>query len=160
MPRPTKKTQYTEKKQRSIYILLNPHTKEFYIDYTLTNNVRQLYIEHCLGNRQKTKDMVYAMKQSALRPCCFELCEINCTKVEAYRAVIVWTKIFVERGYKSVDRGNVSEYIHDVFGATEAIYRVYKNTDITKILDCHNCLFPTYKRQECPTKAGEYNATD
>ena len=160
MPRPSKKKQYIEKDRRSIYLILNPYTKEFYIDYTLTKNIRQLYIEHCLGNRNKTRDMVFMLQEKGARPCCFNLCELNCTKVEAYRAVIGWTKVFVERGYINVDQGNIECYINDIFGEAKTHYESNKHINIDQKFNCNNCLFPTYKRKKCEMKARDGNATN
>ena len=160
MPRPQAKSQYTDKQYRSLYVILDPYSKRFFIDYTLTKNVRQLYVEHCLGNRMKTKTMVAELTEMRARPCCFKLSEMFCTKVEAYRAVIGWTKIFVEQGYINLDQGNIAEYIHDVFGEAKTIYDQNKNTDIKQNFNCNNCLFPIYKRQKCKLKVRDTDATN
>ena len=153
MPRISRKTQYTKKEECCIYVILNPFSKEFYIDHTLTRNVRQLYIEHCLGNRKKTEALAFKAREDSIRLCCFNLCELFCTKVEAYRVVIAWTKIFVEQGFINVDHGNIECYIDDLFGDAKSFYESNKHIHIDQKFNCSNCLFPTFKRQECAMKA-------
>ena len=160
MPRPHKQNQYTEKQERSIYILLNPISKVFYIDYTLTPNLRKMYTEHYIETRSKTREMVRHMKHNLSRPCCFELNRLYCTKVEAYRHVIAWTKIFVEQGYQNIDRGNVSEYINDIFGETKQIYENYKQIVLSEEFACSKCQFPVYKRKICEQKVGDRDASN
>ena len=160
MPRTKKKDQYTKKENRSLYVILDPITKEFYIDYTLPHCLRNMYTKHYVETLGKTKNMIRQMKEEGRRPCCFKLAEMFCTKVDAYRAVIGWTKIFVEQGYINLDQGNIAEYIHDVFGEAKTIYDQNKNTDIKQNFNCNNCLFPIYKRQKCKLKVRGTNATN
>lgn len=160
MPSKFRKSQYTQREERVLYVILNPRTKEFYIDYTLKKNVRQLYIEHCLGNRARTKQMVSDLKNRNMRPCCFRLSDLKCSKVKAYRHVIAWTKKLVENGYKNIDEGNISEYINDIFGETKDIYDGLAYMD-SKYLDtafgCSYCLFPVFKKEICNQQRGDYD---
>lgn len=162
MPRPSKRKQYTEKANRIIYVILNPSTKEFYISYTLAGkeNIRVIYKDHYTEKRNKTMHMIHQMKLKNVHPCFFKLDTVFCTKVEAYRVVIAWTKIFIEHGYINLDQGNISEYIKDLFGEAKTIYESKKNIDIDYEFNCNNCLFPTYRRQKCEMKARDTNATN
>lgn len=58
--------------------------------------------------------MILNRKRFNYKPCMFKLDEINCTAIQAYRYVIVWTKIFVERGYTPLDKGKIQNYIQEL----------------------------------------------
>ena len=110
LPRPPKKNQYKVKEKRCVYVILNPYTREFVVGYTLAQkeNIRCAYKGHYIGRKYKTSDMIHQMKALGYHPCYFILDELCCTKVEAYRAVIGWTKIFVEQGYINMDKGEIA----------------------------------------------------
>lgn len=150
MSRVPQKKQYTEKQNRCIYIILNPKTKEFYIDYTLNEkeNLRCAFKAHRTEKRPKTLDMIQRAKNHDVRPCFFKLDERYCTKVEAYHAVIGWTKIFVEQGYINVDHGNIECYIEDIFGEAEAYYKSKKDVAVTKLFTCECCLSPCKPKKD------------
>ena len=142
MPRVPQKKQYTEKQNRCIYAILNPKTKEFFVGYTLNGkeNLRCAFKGHRTEERRATKDMIRRSKEQDIRPCFFKLDELYCTKVEAYHAVIGWTKIFVEQGYINVDHGNIECYIKDIFGEAEEYYESKKQVNIDQDFCCSNCL--------------------
>ena len=142
MPRVPQKKQYTEKQNRCIYAILNPQTKEFFVGYTLNGkeNLRCAFKGNRTEERRATKDMIRRAKEQDIRPCFFKLDEFYCTKVEAYHAVIGWTKIFVEQGYINVDHGNIECYIEDIFGEAEEYYESKKQVNIDQDFCCSNCL--------------------
>lgn len=142
MPRVPQKKQYTEKQNRCIYAILNSQTKEFFVGYTLNGkeNLRCAFKGHRTEKRRATKDMIRRAKEQDIRPCFFKLDELYCTKVEAYHAVIGWTKIFVEQGYINVDHGNIECYIEDIFGEAEEYYESKKQINIDQDFCCSNCL--------------------
>ena len=142
MPRVPQKKQYTEKQNRCIYAILNPQTKEFFVGYTLNGkeNLRCAFKGHRTEERRATKDMIRRAKEQDIRPCFFKLDKLYCTKVEAYHAVIGWTKIFVKQGYINVDHGNIECYIEDIFGEAEKYYKSKKQVNINQNFCCSNCL--------------------
>lgn len=161
MPRPPKKKQYTEKKHRAIYVILNSLTKEFYIDYTLDEyeNLRSAYKEHYTGKRNKTREMILKMRAQENKPCYFILEKVYDTKVETYRYVIAWTKVFIEQGYVNLDRGDIIGYTNDLFGTAKTIYENRQTVNVNKVFTCENCVFPNYGRTPCTLKKrGEQNA--
>lgn len=152
MPRPKRKRQYWEIKTRTIYVLLHPETKEFYIGHTPTQNLRSTYKDHYIEIKYKTANMVHQLKKENKKPCCFVLDEINCTAVQAYRYVIVWTKIFMEQGFINLDTNSVIDYANDLLPENLPLYEERKTYKISKLLTCNKCLFPDYGRQMCPLK--------
>lgn len=152
MPRPKKKRQYREIKNRTIYLLLHPETKEFYIGHTLSHNMRSTYKDHYIETKYKTADMIHQLKNETKKPCCFALDELNCTAVHAYRYVIVWTKIFMEQGFINLDTSSVIDYANNLLSENIPLYEERKNINLTEITSCKNCLFHDYGRIKCPLR--------
>ena len=134
--------QYTEKQNRCIYIILNIITKEFFVGYTLNGkeNLRCAFKAHRTEKRNATKGFMSHTKEQGVHPCFIKLDELYCTKIEAYHAVIGWTKIFVEQGYINVDHGNIENYIEDIFGEAKEYYENKKHVNIDHIICCDKCL--------------------
>lgn len=152
MPRPKRKRQYWEIKNRAIYMLCHPETKEFYIGHTLSHNLRSTYKDHYIETKYKTADMIQRLKNENKKPCCFLLDEIKCTAVQAYRYVIVWTKIFLEQGYINLDTNTVIDYANNLLPENIPLYTERKEKNINNMISCEQCLFPDYGRQICPLK--------
>ena len=152
MPRPSKKSQYTEIKNRTIFVLMSPITKEFYVGYTLRHNMRSTYKDHYIEAKYKTADMVSCLKHDGFKPCCLALESLDCTKVEAYNRVVVWTKILMENGYENLDKGDTVRYANDLLDKNIPLYEERKNVSLEEYFDCQNCLFPDYGRQMCRYK--------
>ena len=150
MPRPKKKKQYYVKKDRTIYLIKNPNSREFYIGHTLSHNIRSTYKDHYIETKYKTANMIRELKNQGLKPCCFTLEKIHCTSVQAYRYVIIWTKIFIEQSYNNLDTGAVIEYAADLLEENIPLYEERKNTNLAELIQCKNCLFPDYGRKICP----------
>lgn len=145
----SKKSQYTEKNDRVIYILLNPITKEFYINHCQEKLIKDVFKHHCYGKRYQTKECIETLKTEELHPCLFILETINSTKVEAYNYVIAWTKIFSEAGYTNLNEGNILNYIADLSENNLLIYNKRKAIDIENKLKCCNCIVTNYGRKQC-----------
>lgn len=152
MPRRKSKKQYTEEKNRTIFIIKNPLTKEFFIGHTPSHNIRSTYKDHYNETKYKTAGMISGLKYNGYKPCCFILDELYCTPVQAYRYVIIWTKIFVELGYTPLDEGTIQEYIKNILPENQGIYSERKSRNANEILQCENCLFPDYGRKKCLLK--------
>ena len=149
MPKYHKKTQYTEKENRTIYIILNPLSKEFYIGHCKSTLLKDVFKQHYYGQRNHTKDCFLKLKKQDLHPCLFKLEEIKSTKVEAFNYVIVWTKIFIESGYTNLNRGNILNYIQNLYEHNILIYNERKNRKMTEINSCESCVVQNYERHQC-----------
>ena len=152
MPRPRKNKKYTELKKHTVFVLMHPFTKEFYVGYTLSHNMRSTYKDHYIEVKYKTADMVSALKRNGLKPCCFELETLECSKVEAYNHIVVWTKIFLENGFQNLDKGSTICYANDLLDKNVPLYEERKKTPLDELIDCKNCLFPDYGRKMCPCR--------
>lgn len=89
MPEQKKKSQYTEKSDRTIYVLINPVTNEFYISHCRSDLIKDVFKQHLYGQRYQTKDSFLSLRKGNEHPCLFVLEEIFTTKVDAYNYVIV-----------------------------------------------------------------------
>ena len=128
MPKRKQPSQYTDVDNRVIYVLINPKTREFYVNHSTEKGLKDAYRHHHYGLRYKTADSFVKLKQEGQKPCCFVLEKLNTTKVDAYNHVIVWTKIFIENDYINLDKGNVVDYANDLFDANQVLYDSLKNT--------------------------------
>ena len=128
------------------------YTNEFYVGHTLAHNIRSTYKDHYTETKYKTAAMIRELKINNLKPCCFVLETQFCTAVQAYKYVVVWTKIFIEQGYKNLDAGAVVEYATDLLPENQILYETKKQTNLQQTLSCSQCLFPDYGRKSCPLK--------
>lgn len=153
----SKKSQYTEKNDRVIYLLLNPLTKEFFISHCQKTLIIDVFKHHYYSKRFQTKECIEDLKSEDLHPCLFVLETINSTKVEAYNHVIAWTKIFLEAKYTNLNEGNILNYIADLHENNLLIYNERKEKELEQILNCNNCLVSNYGRKQCRLYKGEHN---
>lgn len=114
--------------------------------------MRKTYCLHYNGYKYKTENSIDELKAQGLKPCCFKLEIVNCTEIQAYRYRIVWTKIFMEQGYKNLDKGNITCYAADLLPKNIPLYEARKNIDLSELTSCKNCLFPNYGRTMCSFK--------
>ena len=145
----SKKSQYKEIADRVIYLLLFPGTKDFFIFHCPKRAVRDYYRQHIHGRYYKTKQAVDNLKKQNVHPCLFVLEEVNATKVEAYRYVIVWTKIFYDAGYVGLDQGSVKDYKDDLLEGNVVLYNERKDTNLSAFTTCDRCLVKIYNHVHC-----------
>lgn len=145
----SKKSQYKEVAQRVIYLLLFPGTKDFFIFHCPQKAVRDYYRQHIHGRYYKTKQAVENLVNQNLHPCLFILEEVNATKVEAYRYVVVWTKIFYDAGYVGLDQGSVKDYKDDLLEGNVVLYNERKDTNLSAFTTCDRCLVKIYNHAHC-----------
>ena len=155
--RGSKKSQYINTKERFIYVLLSPLSKEFFIGHCRKDLLIDVFKDHYYGQRYQTKACFSELKKHDLHPCLFVLEELTCTKVEAFNHVIVWTKIYCAAGYKSLNEGNVMSYIENLLEKNLLIYNERKQKNISENRKCSRCVVANYGRKKCPLYKGDYN---
>ena len=127
MPRP-RKSQYSKKEERTLYVIKSPISKKFIVGKTLSPNVRSTYKDHYILSKYKTADMVEELKSQGLKLCCFHLETLTCTEVEGYHRLVVRTRLFIENGDE------------------------LSSLNLNEMLTCRHCLFPNYGRKMCVLK--------
>ena len=147
--RGTKKSQCTEVDDRAIYIMMSPVSKEFFCGHCTLRILRNLYRQHMCEHYTKTSEWIQELKRNDLHPCLFVLEEVRCSKVEAYNYVVVWTKIFSDAGYTSLQQGNVMDYMQDLTAGNQTLYEQRKSIDLKELLRCKNCRVQTYNKVKC-----------
>lgn len=152
MPKRKQPSQYTDVDNRVIYVLINPKTREFYVNHSTEKGLKDAYRHHHYGLRYKTADSFVKLKQEGQKPCCFVLEKLRTTKVDAYNHVIVWTKIFIENDYINLDKGNIIDYANDLFDANQVLYDSLKNTNIKELCVCKNCEFKNCSIENKPAQ--------
>lgn len=153
----SKKSQYNKKHNRIIYILINPLSKEFFISHCKETLQKNIFYQHCRGRCYQTVKTIDELKKQNLHPCFFILEKLYSTKVEAYNYVIVWTKIFIENGYKNLDHGNILNYISELYEHNLLLYNEKNNYKLEEIIRCENCIVSNYNRKKCQLYNGENN---
>lgn len=149
MPRYSRKSQYKDVEIRSIYVLVSPISNEFFVGHCKKTLLKDVYYQHRIGTRRQTYKCMLHLKEHNVYPCFFELEEVERTKVEAYRYVIAWTKIFIDNQYVALDQGNIKHYINDMFEDVAAIYEERKDVDLKSKCNCKTCVVSNYKRKNC-----------
>lgn len=149
MPRYSEKSQYTKIKERLIYLMRSPLTKEFFISHCEPDSLLPIYRQHCAGKRYYTNVCISELEQQGLRPCLTILGKVKCTQVEAYRHVVAWTKLFVDAGFVPLNTGNILDYIEDLLDSTKVIYEKIKDVNFNEICDCKACEVSNYGRKRC-----------
>ena len=104
MARYSKKSLYKEIEERAIYVLRSPIGNDYFIGHRRKDLLKDVYKDHCRGERYKTAVMTADFKARGLRPCLHILDTVTCTKVDAYRHVIAWTRILCNNGYRNLDQ--------------------------------------------------------
>ena len=158
MARYSKKSQYKQIEDRVIYSLHSPVGNDCYIGHCRKDLLKDVYKDHCRGERYKTAAMTADLKARGLRPCLHILYEVSCTKVEAYRHVIVWSKILRDNGYRNLDQGNVSCYVDDMLPDTLSVYNRHRNATLDDLLRCDNCIVKMYARKLCTNNKEDSHA--
>lgn len=149
MPRQKKKSQYTEINNRNIYAIINPITKEFYISHCRSDLIIDVFKDHYHGQRYQTQKSFLELKHQNQHPCLFILEEINTTKVEAYKHVIAWTKIFIENEYTPLNTGNILHYIEDLHDDSLNIYNKNRRVNLSVNCSCKKCIVSQYNCNTC-----------
>ena len=152
MPKCKQPSQYTDVDNRVIYVLINPKTKEFYVNHSTEKGLKDAYRHHHYGLRYKTADSFSKLKEEGQKPCCFVLEKLSTTKVDAYNHVIVWTKIFIESNYINLDKGNIIDYVNDLFETNHVLYESLRNTNIKELCVCKNCEFKNCSIEHNPSR--------
>lgn len=150
MPRHPQKTQYKDVKNRVIFLMRSPKSKEFFVGHCLPNSLMPIFRQHWSGDRNYTDKCFIALKNEGIHPCLTILEEVFATPVEAYRYVIAWTKIFEDAGYINLNKGNISDYLEDLYDNSLAIYKERRDKNLKEICDCRSCLVANYNRKQCP----------
>lgn len=144
MPRGNKDEQSRE---RTIYILLSPKDKKFFVGQCLEDSLRETYRKNLLGERKSTSKLIEEIQPE--RPCVFVLESFVGTASDAMNLVIVWTKIFIENNYESYNHPNLIEMTERLYIDTQTLYNARKNTIIREIISCKNCAIPKFNHQVC-----------
>lgn len=138
---------YNKKEHRAICILVSPTEKSFHINHCLVESVRETYRHNIKGRRYATQKFISDIQPD--RPCLFVLEEIETTISDAYKHVLVWIKILMENGYKCYNYKATIDATKELHAKTEKLYMDRKDTDLTELLCCENCLVKVYNRIEC-----------
>lgn len=138
---------YRKKLDRVIYAFISKDKNIFYINLCNKDSERETYRHNIKGRRYYSKNFIDDMQ--GVRPCMFILDEIRGTERAALRYKIVWTKIFMQNGYKSYNNEKINKYAQKLDSKNQQLYDERKDVDLNELLSCTNCFVPTYKDIKC-----------
>ena len=102
-------------KNHSLFVLLDKDDNSFFIWYCDSKNVYNAFIQHYKLQFSKTIKCIENMKSSERKPCIFVLEDVLGTRQDCYVLSIVWTKIFIEKGFKSVESDSVLYDVNNIY---------------------------------------------
>lgn len=142
----------TKKKDgQVVYILLNKKNRQFFIARGAENTLRETYRHHLKMRRDYSKDFVKACLPE--RPCLFILERIDPECEE--NLMLIWLRIFLDNGYTCHTHSDIIDAAHTLYLTNQLAYDKRKDTDLSKLLSCDNCILPIYNRTCCPDYPGE-----
>lgn len=149
---------YTKKENRIIYILLSSTEKIFYINQCLRTSLKETYRHNIKGRREISKNFIDRILPE--RPCIFILENMNLTKSEAYNYILIWIKIFIEKGYQSFNNKKLIDLSEDLYFENQRIYEQRRTANLDILLSCKNCLIPIYNKTICKKYSQLNNETE
>lgn len=96
-----------EPKDYTLFALMDPERKCFYIGVAMTKNTYNAYADHMAQTKyQRTKPMVRACVERGELPHMYALEKDIITKRETAKRQLVWTKYFLSKGCEALDRNH------------------------------------------------------
>lgn len=133
-------------KPEVVYVLISKEKKSFFIAQGTKETLRETYRHNIKGRREFTQHFIESI--SPERPCLFILEDID--PEDEANLLLIWLRILRENGYVSYNSQTLIECSEELYYDNEVAYQKRKDTDLSRILDCRNCLVPTYKKETCP----------
>lgn len=138
-----------EVKDQSLYVLLNKDDNSFFIGYCGTENVYDAFRKHYSMQYSKTKEWIEKQKNENKKPCIFILETLNGTRQNCYTLSLIWTKIFLENNFKSIETESVLKDVNFIYDENLKKYFERNKKNINDLVDCKNCMMPNYKNIIC-----------
>ena len=142
-----KERQYNQKKDYTIYVILHPHTKEFFVHYATTSALRNAMKDHYTLKNSYTKDMFKEHKETIYPPEMYALEENEMTAAECYEQKIIWIKYFVKQNYIPLNHEDDVSSSENLFEENIAKYKKIESLNINETLCKANRRFPHYGRE-------------
>lgn len=142
-----KANQNNQIRERVIYILLSPNDQKFLVGHCLKESLSETYRHNLKGRRDASKEFILELYPE--RPCLFILEEIKGTVYEATNLLLVWMKIFIEKGYQNYNREILKEMTDNLYFDTKKQYEIRKLIDLKELIECSKCKMPKYKGSIC-----------
>lgn len=131
----------------SIYVILFPNTRSFFIGKTLDGKLEQIYKQHYYGEIKKTKEAFLRAKESGKNPPMYCVETVETYQEEAFYHCVAWVKYFLDKGYISLCGENLDQYAKELREESRVIYNHIKEITIEEICPDGEDLFPSYGRK-------------
>lgn len=113
-----------------------------------------VYSHHYRGKNSKTAGVFALGKEYGALPKMYLLAQLTCTKTEAFRHCVAWSKYFLEYGLSPLTE-EMNRYIESFDEKTDAVYSAIRDTPLDEICGEGKDLFPNYGQK---TKRNELSS--
>lgn len=142
-----KNSQYTEKKNYTIYVILHPHSKEFFVHFSATTALRNAMKQHYTLKNIYTKDMFEMHKETIYPPEMYALEETEMTRADCFVKKIIWIRYFMEHKYIPLNHVDDVTSSMNLFEENIPEYEDIKEIELEEVLGKSNRRFPHYGRE-------------
>ena len=129
-----------------IYILLSKSKRCFIIARGAEETLRETYRHHLKKRRDFSEIFIKNIEPE--RPCLFVIERVDAE--ENVNLLLVWLRILRENRLTSFNSKDIIEQSERLNFDNKKAYEQRKDSDISKITACENCMIPTFKKQTCP----------
>lgn len=136
-------------KNHSLYVLLDKDDKRFFVWYCDSKNVYDAFKQHYKLKFFKTKNWIENMKEINKKPCIFVLEDVFGSRQDCYVLTLIWTRIFIENGFRSIESEPVLHDVNNLYGHNLSEYSKRNEINLNELLDCKNCIHPHYQSIKC-----------
>lgn len=139
---------YVDIKKQTIYVLISPIEKEFFVGQVVPQAERNRYKNHFTLRYKQTDKMVSKIKNEDKKPKMYRLEDLETTEVKAYYHCLAWINFFTNHGYKSVAYPGTNGYAADPGEDVLKIFDAIKDKKIDEVLSDKADMFPHYKERK------------
>lgn len=132
----------------SIFVILFPEEKAFFVWKTPAESLKQTYKWHYYYRSSKTKLLFEKARKRGLVPPVYCLETLETTHEKAFLHCIAWTKYFMEKGFSSCCGDFVDKYTEELREETKQIFDSIKEQKLEELCPAGGDLFPDFGQRK------------
>ena len=141
----------------TIFVILFPEEKSFFISKTKEGNLKQTYKKHFYGERARTKDLFMRARQMAVVPPMYSLESLETTEKNAFLHCIAWAKYFSEQGLTSCCGESINQHTNELKKECKKIYEKIESKNLSEVCPPGKDLFPNFGRIQVKNETPKKN---
>lgn len=146
---------YEEVKTQTVYALVSPMEQHVFVGVVPSSRERRRYSDHRDLRQQETEELVSRCNGADVEPVMYRLQGLECTAAEAHLWRLAWIRFFIEAGYESVARQDLT---HAALSDEEKVtmrFEAIRHEALDKVLSADAQMFPKARFGRKERKAGE-----